>query len=207
MIVNPYDFTDDENSLISLNFSNHDDWYKPVFDGVRENLRNHLRTEQNNKCCYCQQELGFDLKEVDIEHIIPKSEISYFTFHNKNLALSCPACNTIKHDKSVFIKSIKLKKYPVNSKNIKIIHPHFDNYDKNIQILDDSVYAARTLKGSETISICGLYRFWEVIEKAKKFRTKKSPIANMVEEIRQGGPVVDELSDFLVSIIKKAKMQ
>jgi len=203
MILNPYTFSKEEKSLVLANFSNHDDWYKSIFDEIRENLRNHLRQEQNNQCCYCCKNLGFDLKDVDIEHIIPKSEISIFTFHSKNLALSCPACNTIKHDKSVFLKTKSLKNYPTNSKNIKIVHPHFDTYEEHIAIIDNSIYAAKSLKGSETISICGLFRYWEVVEKAKKFRAKQTPISNLVEEIRQGGPEVEELSKLLMSIVSK----
>jgi uncharacterized protein (TIGR02646 family) len=207
MIKNPYNFTKDEINLITSHFSKHDDWYKDVFNKIRENLRNHLRTEQDNKCCYCKQDLGFDLKNVDIEHIIPKSEASQFTFNNKNLALSCPACNTIKHDKTVSIKNLKFKNHPTNSKNIKIVHPYFDEYTNHIQILNNTIYAAKTLKGSETISMCGLYRFWEVVEKAKKFRAKQSLIANVIEEIRQGGPEVEKLSNCILALVNKAQKQ
>ena len=63
-IENPYTFTDEEKLLIRDNYSVHTDWDKSVFDDVKSNITQHLRNEQNNECCYCRQELGFDIEVV-----------------------------------------------------------------------------------------------------------------------------------------------
>src|SRR5690606_19612567 len=98
-ILFPYRFTAGESTIIANNLSTHTDWTKVVFNLIKENIIAHLRIQQDNTCCYCKYQLGFDIKQVDIEHIIPKSEYGQFTFESQNLALSCPACNTKKSTK------------------------------------------------------------------------------------------------------------
>jgi len=197
MIKIPYSLTKREKKILSSYFSDYNDWHKSIFDPVKENIKNHLRAQQNNKCCYCQKVLGFDIKEVDIEHVIPKSTISKFTFHCKNLALSCPACNTKKHDKNVFISVKNITNYPSTSKNIKIIHPHYDEYSENIEIKSGGIYIALTSKGSETITICELFRLKEVQRRENESKSKTSLAAELIENIRQGGNDIKSLLDLL----------
>ncbi|TOH24941.1 hypothetical protein CGI85_24100, partial [Vibrio parahaemolyticus] len=101
---------------MNSHFSTHKDWEKGAFDSIKENLIADLRPKQNNKCCYCKSELGFDIKAVDIEHILPKSKHEKFTFHPKNLALSCPGCNTSKGSKEVVKRGVQ--NYPRSGANI-----------------------------------------------------------------------------------------
>jgi Bacteriophage Lambda NinG protein. len=197
----PYHFTNDELALINVNFKTHLDWEKPIFKSIKTNIINHLRAEQNNECCYCKRKLGFDIKEVDIEHIIPKSEYSDFTFYNLNLALSCPQCNTKKSTKPVLKR--KYIQYPKNGKAFTIIHAHYDNYSAHIKALDNCIYVAKTTKGGQTIIHCELFRFLEVLEKAKKFQTKKSPLAELTEQIRNADEV--EVNELLKAIKEKIK--
>lgn len=200
-INNPYIFKKDEIKTITDNFSTHIDWEKPVFSLIKQNIITHLRIEQNNRCCYCKNELGFDIKAVDIEHIIPKSEYNNFTFNNINLALSCPACNTKKSTKPVLIK--KHIYYPRNGSAFIIVHAHYDNYSEHIMSLDQCIYVAKTTKGGQTIIHCELFRFLEVMEKAKKFQSKKSPMALLTEQIRNANE--EEIDDLLDAIKDKIK--
>lgn len=199
-ISTPYKFPKNEQTIIGTHFSIHTDWEKSVFNDIKENIRNYLRTQQDNKCCYCKQELGFDIKKVDIEHIIPKSQFSQFTFHPKNLALSCPACNTIKSTNCVLIKN-SIKRYPVNGSNFKIIHAHYHNYNEHINIIDNCIYVAKSTEGSETITICELFRLLVVEENAKKFRAKQSPVAELLENLRIAKTELPELFNELKMII------
>lgn len=201
IINNPYQFTQEELKTISANFSTHLDWEKNIFSSIKEKIIEHLRIEQNNKCCYCKQELGFDIKEVDIEHIIPKSEYNEFTFHNLNLALSCPQCNTKKSTKSVLKR--RYTRYPKNGNSFIIVHAHFDYYSNHIITMDNCVYIAKTKKGGQTIMHCELFRFIDVMEKAKKFQTKKSPLAVLTEQIRKAG--ANEVDELLNAIREKIK--
>lgn len=196
-IKKEYVLTKQEKSLVDKAFTTHNDWGKLIFNDIKQNIIQHLRAEQDNKCCYCKRNLGFDIRDVEIEHIIPKSTHSKFAFHGKNMALSCPACNTIKNVKPVLKKSVT--NYPKTGKAFKIIHAHYDSYPEHIHIYDESVYAARTSKGSETITICELFRLHTVEDKMKKFNAKRqSPLAKLTEAIRNSKP--EELEAFIEEI-------
>src|SRR5690606_31764056 len=134
---------------------------------------------------YCKYKLGFDIKQVDIEHIIPKSEYENFTFEAKNLALSCPACNTKKSTKPV-LKNV-IVRYPTNGANVIIIHAHYDDYSNHIDIINDCVFVAKSTKGSETITFCELFRLSTVEQRAKAHK-KLSPsvIQQLVNDLKNG---------------------
>lgn len=183
-ILIPYNFKDSELQVIDVHFQTHTDWAKPIFSSIKNNLVEYLREQQGNTCCYCKYKLGFDIKEVDIEHIIPKSEYEKFTFESRNLALSCPGCNTKKSTNSVLHRSIK--HYPKNGNIFTIIHAHYDEYLDHIDIIDDCVFVAKTKKGSYTIHLCELFRLKTAEQKAKTFQTTSSSI---LQEL------VDNLSD------------
>ncbi|UFH34919.1 HNH endonuclease [Flavobacterium acetivorans] len=199
-ILIPYNFTILETSIIAQYFSSHSDWTKPVFDPIKVNIISHLRTQQNNRCCYCKYQLGFDIKQVDIEHIVPKSEYEIFTFKAINLALSCPACNTKKSTKPVLNSSIV--NYPLNGTNFKIIHAHYDDYSNHIDIFNDCVFVAKTSKGSETITFCELFRLSTVEQRAKAYqKTSPTYLEQLVGDLKNGNP---QIKKELIDIIKDA---
>ena len=199
-ILTPYNFTAVEISIIAQHFSSHSDWAKAVFDSIKVNIISHLRVQQNNACCYCKYQLGFDIKQVDIEHIVPKSEYEVFTFKALNLALSCPACNTKKSTKQVLNSSII--NYPLNGTNFKIIHAHYDDYSNHIDIFNDCVFVAKTSKGSETITFCELFRLSTVEQRAKTYQ-KPSPtyLEQLVGDLKNADP---QIKKELIDIIKDA---
>lgn len=178
----PYELSIDEKKIVDRHFQTHSDWEKSAFDSIKTNIIDYLRPKQENKCCYCRTELGFDIKAVDIEHVIPKCQYSQFTFHTKNLALSCPGCNTSKGKKNVLAKPIK--RYPRSGTNLIIIHPHFDDYFSCIAIHDDIIYEGLNDKGCETIKQCKIYRLKEVVKKKKALNANQNPIQKLVEDIR-----------------------
>ena len=184
-ILVPYSLTAGESTIIANNFNTHTDWSKAVFDSIKVNIINHLRTQQSNTCCYCKYPLGFDIKQVDIEHIVPKSEYEKFTFETRNLALSCPACNTKKSIKPVLKNSVV--NYPTNGTHIIIIHAHYDDYSSHIEIINNCVFVAKSTKGSETITFCELFRLSTVEQKVKTHQ-KSSPslLQQLVGELKNG---------------------
>jgi uncharacterized protein (TIGR02646 family) len=199
-ILIPYSFTAGESTIIVNNFNTHTDWIKTVFNPIKENIIDHLRVEQNNTCCYCKYQLGFDIKQVDIEHIIPKSEYENFTFESRNLALSCPACNTKKSTKPVLHRAIV--NYPKNGANIIIIHAHYDDYSNHIDIINNCVFVAKSTKGSETITFCELFRLSTVEQRAKAYQTlSPNLLQQLVGDLRNANPQVKKE---LIDIIKDA---
>ena len=199
-ILVPYSFTAEESTVIANNFNTHTDWSKAIFDSIKVNIITHLRTQQNNTCCYCKYQLGFDIKQVDIEHIIPKSEYENFTFETRNLALSCPACNTKKSTKSVLNNVIV--NYPKNGANLIIIHAHYDDYSNHIDIINDCVFVAKSTKGSETITFCELFRLSTVEQRAKAYQ-KLSPsvMQQLINDLKNGSK---QDKDQLIKAIKQA---
>lgn len=179
-INTPYSFTSIELALIKAKFDVHTDWDKDCFSDIKKSIRDHLRPEQDNKCCYCKRTLGTDIKDVDIEHIIPKSEYPKFTFEPNNLALSCPGCNTKKGDDKVLTK--KIVRYPTHSKNTKIIHGHYDDYYAHIEIHQGLLYEAITKKGSHTITTCELFRLKKALKKVKTTRQNATPSSQLVAQ-------------------------
>jgi uncharacterized protein (TIGR02646 family) len=200
-IENPYKFNDVELALIKNNFSSHNDWDNNIFSTLKGEIRDALRPEQNNKCCYCKRELGYDIKEVDIEHIIPKATYPTFTFEPRNLALSCPACNTIKGDKSVLSKEIV--RHPKHSKYHIIVHPHYDDYDDHIKITNGCVFEPLSTEGSHTITVCKLFRLKLVERKAKSALESKSKEGELVKLIMAASK--EELSDAMTELMKRIK--
>ncbi|WP_400263122.1 HNH endonuclease [Sphingobacterium sp. SG20118] len=197
-ILIPYPFNKSEKSLIAIHSKTHDDWTKTTFDAIKSNIISHLRLQQSNLCCYCKYPLGFDIKQVDIEHIVPKSQYPKFSFHCKNLALSCPACNTKKSTKSVLNKAIT--NYPRNGSNFKIVHAHFDDYSTHIDIFDNCVFIAKTTKGSETITCCELFRLSTVEQRVKAFKVpEESLVQRLIVELTDEG---SNALDSLISIIR-----
>lgn len=202
-IENPYTFTDEEKLLIRDNYSVHTDWDKSVFDDVKSNITQHLRNEQNNECCYCRQELGFDIGDVHIDHIVPKSDYNQFGFEARNLALSCHSCNIAKSSSST-IKKGPIHRYPRTGTNITIIHSYYDDYNDHVEILDNSIYSPLSDKGCETIRICKLYRLRIVENNKRKFESQKSKSAELVEIARtctKDSPLFQRVIDAIKHII------
>ena len=199
-ILNPYNLTAEELAVVADNFNTHTDWTKAVFNPIKQNIIAHLRIEQNNTCCYCKYQLGFDIKQVDIEHIIPKSEYEKFTFETRNLALSCPACNTKKSKKPVLNNVII--NYPTDGTNIIIIHAHFDEYSNHIDIINNCVFVAKSTKGSETITFCELFRLTTVEQRAKaNLKPSPSILQQLIGELKNGN---QKDKNELINTIKNA---
>jgi uncharacterized protein (TIGR02646 family) len=153
----PYQHTNEDLNILNADYPvTPSDWNKDKYTQVKARIISHLRNQQENLCCYCKNPLGYDLKQVDIEHIIPKSTHVQFTFEPKNLALSCPSCNTKKSTKNVLARTIR--KYPKDHEKFLIVHPHFSNYSDHICLLGGIIYSGKDQRGNNTIGICELTR-------------------------------------------------
>ena len=179
-IGDTYVFSEKETQKIEDHYKCADDWTKDSLNGVKSSLRNHLLVWQLNQCCYCRQEIGCDQRKSDLEHIVDKSGHWEFGFTPQNIALSCPACNSIKTDQEVLIdEKVNVAGYPTDGASFKIVHPYFDRYSDHITILANSVYIGKSEKGANLIVMCHLYRLQSVEEKAKKIMMAQSPVCSI----------------------------
>ncbi len=104
----------------------------------------------------------------EIEHIIPKSVHPEWMYEPIKLCVACSICNSSKKSKNV-LNLDDYSKLPLSSSDYVIIHPHFDKYFDNIQIVDNLLYVGLTKKGINTIEICNLMRPELLLERAKNF--------------------------------------
>ncbi|MDO4551697.1 MAG: retron system putative HNH endonuclease [Planctomycetia bacterium] len=80
---------------------NWDDFCRPAYIGVKQDLGNSLRREQGYLCCYCEQEIVKGISHI--EHFRPKSLFPQFSLTYTNLLASCNGCGK-KEDTSCGVK-------------------------------------------------------------------------------------------------------
>lgn len=166
-ISKPYVFSVDFEKRLSDKFSKlgitHNNWQDSDISDIRSSIREYYRKQQNAKCAYCKQPLSLtSASNCQVEHIVPKAKHIKFISEPKNLCVICADCNEIKRSKEILneIDEVTIRnivKYPRTSSAFKIVHPHFDNYDEHILIIN-GFYFDKSTKGGYTIIFCNLNR-------------------------------------------------
>ena len=147
-------------NIEKMAISSQEKWAHNDFKEVYRKIKNILLDEQDKRCFYCQkQHLNLTMDDWHIDHIVPIDEDDRFTFCDRNFVVACKGCNRLKNDKSVLLKKPKTKKYSKSAKNYRIVHPRFDTYSLNIDIVADMFYVGKTPKGRRTVHDCVLDRF------------------------------------------------
>lgn len=164
--MNPIMFSDEAKNIIneltsSIRFSSNS-WSDDRLDTVKKEIKEHYLAEQNTVCPYCKRNLQTRHgRNWDIEHIIPRSSVDSFMFEPFNLCMSCVDCNSAKSDKKI-TSSKASKIYPKRSDLFFIVHPVLDDYeDYLIPLKPGFFYISLSDKGSKTIDVCNLNRFYE----------------------------------------------
>ncbi|EPN4497349.1 HNH endonuclease [Yersinia intermedia] len=166
MIASPYVYStiDKERVKEKINSDTFcgDSWSDNDIADIRDSIKQFYIHEQKFTCPYCMQIIRSNNGRMwDIEHIIPRENEKNFMFSEKNICISCPDCNNRKGATRVSRSNAK-KNLPIRSDLYIIIHPHFDDYNQHIEVVKaGAYYVAKTKKGENTISICGLNRFYE----------------------------------------------
>lgn len=129
-------------------------------DELKKCIKEFYLRAQGFKCPYCKQEIKVKHNGAwDTEHIIPKDSHPNYMFEPMNLCVSCKDCNGEKSNKKI-LKSRAVINLPKKSTSYLIIHPHIDDFDSHIKIIDSATYfLPKTEKGRKTIEVCGLLRF------------------------------------------------
>lgn len=168
-INSSFDFSKKSRETITLKLSNsfcHTNWSDDDLQEVRKEIRDFYKNEQRGICSYCKQTVSVvSVANCHVEHIVPKSIHQDFIFNPKNLCVICADCNQIKRDQETLgeipetmTKAGMRKRYPSSSNAFKIIHPHFDNYDDHILIINGCYIDKGSKKGNFTIGACNLNR-------------------------------------------------
>jgi hypothetical protein len=134
------------------------DWAGPRSAPIKGRAKDHYIREQNNRCCYCDEQWLTENKRVwDLEHVVPVSLHPAFMFEPINLAISCPDCNLAKTDKETLLDP-SVFVYPTRSDAFAIVHPHFDEMRDHIK-KRRLLFEPTTDKGTWTVKHCNLGRF------------------------------------------------
>jgi len=168
MILNAIVYDDAQSNLIStfkkMSLVEKENYWDTTgnaeLDELKKCIKDFYLRVQGFKCPYCKQAIKVKHNGAwDTEHIIPKDSHPNYMFEPMNLCVSCKDCNGEKSNKKI-LKSKAVINLPKKSASYLIVHPHIDDFDSHIQVIDSAAYfLPRTDKGRRTIEICGLLRF------------------------------------------------
>lgn len=114
-------------------------WEHTLLKPLRRELKHYILSNRSDgyKCAYCLKNFYNEHNmNIDVEHILPKSQYPEYTFTLKNLAVACKRCNLlIKRNDISFLKDNFNRKKPFNAKYYTITHPVIDRKN-NLYLLD-----------------------------------------------------------------------
>lgn len=116
------------------------EWKHKNLSDVKMAIRSSLRSQQARRCVYCRRIILQERKNTteDIEHFLDKSKKAYrkWAFNSRNLTISCHPCNMQKTTKDMGDAAIAaMKNYPQNTSNFTWLHPYYDNFHDNIDVI------------------------------------------------------------------------
>ncbi|AZQ12213.1 HNH endonuclease [Shewanella khirikhana] len=177
-------------------------WGEDALIEIRKRIKDYYKEKQDFTCPYCKSHLPIKHGMAwDIEHIIPLESNPQFMFEPLNLCVACKDCNLYKSNKPVL--NSNRSTFPDSSKNYKIVHPHFDDYESHIFIIvAGELYKPITEKGMYTIETCKLYRFFHKVDRS----IPNDPIQDLAKAIlTTEGFARKSLEDMIVEQIKQAR--
>ncbi len=135
-------------------------WSDGALTALKARVKAFYIAAQGSRCCYCDRHQATENHRAwDVEHVADRSKYPWFMFTARNLAASCPDCNTAKSAKETLTTPGR-KTYPKGSADFRIVHPHFDSLADHVHRLGH-IYVPKSLKGKHTIVMCDLLRFAE----------------------------------------------
>lgn len=161
MAIESIAFTAEEISQIKAVLDQGGGWDSNDLNAIRSRIKQFYLQSQQFKCCYCRRENVVQHGRAwDVEHVISRTANAAFMFEPENLAVSCIDCNGAKSDTNILARP--RVRFPRKSGAYTIVHPHFDNWEEHF-FFGGVVYAPLTAKGAETLKVCKLYRFYNLV--------------------------------------------
>lgn len=203
MAIKPIVYTTEEAALIATVFDQKMDWGCKELNDLRGRIKQFYLEGQDLHCCYCRRRNATRHGRAwDIEHIIAQALDSNFMFEPENLAIACIDCNSAKSDQVVLVRP--RRRFPRTSDAYSIVHPHYDTWEDHF-MFGNVVYAPKSSKGSRTIEICKLYRFYD-LEGQDALFSKDRRYADLAEKaLFAKTPLEAEPSVIAISqLVKKA---
>ncbi|MDC8005379.1 hypothetical protein POV27_15050 [Aureisphaera galaxeae] len=209
--------------------------FKLTFDSKiygNANVKNQLKDEQFNKCCFCENKDFDDIAFGDVEHFRPKGAyqqkandtLSYpgyywLAYEWTNLFFSCQICNQ-RHKKNRFplvdqtLRSVDHHAPQEQTSNTLLAHPSFENPENEIGFREEIPFH-KTDKGKKSIQAFGLNRT-KLNEKRRKHlvEVRKNIVLSRMDLSTATQDQKDQIfallgihdETFLVEIINTAKL-
>lgn len=123
------------------------EWADKILSTLKNEIRTALRKQQGGRCYFCRRTVLVERKNAyeSIEHYLDKSKPHYrkWAFSPVNLTISCHACNFQKSTADLGDNAIRASvALRSNAGSFKWLHPYFDDYHENIEVLPGWVYKA-----------------------------------------------------------------
>lgn len=161
MAIDPIVFTVEELAQIQAVRDQGGGWDSDDLNAIRSRIKQFYLHGQQFKCCYCRRENVVQHGRAwDVEHVISRTANAAFMFEPENLAVACIDCNLAKLDAGVLARP--RVRFPRASDAYTIVHPHFDDWDAHF-LLIGVLYNPRSAKGAETLKVCKLWRFYNLV--------------------------------------------
>ncbi len=160
MAIEAIEFTAEEDDLIKTALDDGLEWGCDELSALRGKIKRFYLDSQARRCCYCRRLNATNHGRAwDVEHVIARVLQHSFMFEPENLAVACIDCNSAKSDRVVLVRP--RTQFPRRSDAYSIVHPHYDEWDEHL-MFGSYIYAPKSAKGSRTIDVCKLYRFYEL---------------------------------------------
>lgn len=127
-----------------------------AWDGKREPVKqfkklimDHGLVAQKSRCVWCTLMIGVEARRtIHRDHIAPKSSYPQWTFHAKNLALTCECCNgfLIKGK----LDTVAAVGHGYDTTEFHIVHPYLDSTEDHITFLEEVEGESVTVQGIST---------------------------------------------------------
>lgn len=122
-------------------------WDNKALSSLKKQIRVALREQQGGRCYFCRRMILIERKNAyeAIEHYLDKSNSHYskWAFSPVNLTVCCHACNFQKATADLGDQAVKSSvALRSTAGSFKWLHPYFDDYHENIEVLPGWVYKA-----------------------------------------------------------------
>ncbi|HIE5389750.1 TPA: HNH endonuclease [Enterobacter cancerogenus] len=159
-------------------------------DELKNNIKEQLFRLQDGFCPYCGFKFSYRVGEAGVrniqrEHIAPKSSYKKYTFTTRNLVLACSICNGSDYKSNC--DTIDNIGNTYSTCNFKIIHPYLDKRSEHLKLdANTGIYEliAGKPKGKFTVDLFGLNERFHVESRKMHLDFEKYNVNNYEELIR-----------------------
>lgn len=146
-------------------------------DEIKDYMKERLYTIQGKYCIYCGNKFRSN-NSAHREHIIPKVDYPEYTFHPKNLVLSCDVCNGFELKGEIdFTLNEAATRANYDNLDLEIIHPYLDDIFEHLDVKHTTIRLINnSAKGKKHIEVFKLNEGWNHEQRLRVAKSNKYSI-------------------------------